>query len=191
MFEEKVIFLSAPAPLSKSQLAPTLVPPIVLSLVSGRTTLGTSTMGVWSYFKPGKKVAGGDVSPADAVNSTPTSTAALDNAESVSGKDSLYSNDVQRDIILSYLFQRQCTSMWIQDVAGTNEGVMLKNARNDFLTMPLTLKGSLLQQAVSALNTKVRLMSGMWCHAGIADGSTGCNDCQKPSRFYTGPASQR
>ncbi|GIZ37748.1 hypothetical protein CKM354_000118400 [Cercospora kikuchii] len=114
-------------------------------------------MGVWSYFKPGKKVAGGDVSPADAVNSTPTSTAALDNAESVSGKDSLYSNDVQRDIILSYLFQRQCTSMWIQDVAGTNEGVMLKNARNDFLTMPLTLKGSLLQQAVSALNTKAAM----------------------------------
>lgn len=104
-----------------------------------------------SYFKPKQapEVALGDRTPE--VQSSGVSTINV----SVNTKASLYSDEVQRDIILSYLFQKQCISMWIQDLAGSSEGVVLKHARNEFLTMPLTLKGSPYHKAIISLNAKV------------------------------------
>ena len=104
-----------------------------------------------SYFKP-KKAS--EAAPGDHAPEAQSSGVSTINV-SVNTKASLYTDEVQRDIILSYLFQKQCISMWIQDLAGSSEGVILKHARNEFLTMPLTLKGSPYHKAIISLNAKV------------------------------------
>ncbi|USW56169.1 Putative glycosyltransferase 2, nucleotide-diphospho-sugar transferase [Septoria linicola] len=110
-----------------------------------------------SYFKPNKAPASiNQVPSGEHSTELPSSGVSTINV-SVNTKDSLYSDEVQRDIILSYLFQKQCISMWIQDLAGTTEGVILKHARNEFLTMPITLKGSAFHYAMIALNVKAAM----------------------------------
>jgi hypothetical protein len=113
-------------------------------------------MGLKSYFKPHKAIATPEaVTPGNA-STAPASSGVSAVDGFVSHKTSLYSEETQRDIILSYLFQKQCLSMWIQDTAGATEGVILKQSRDTFLTMPVSLQGSLLHRAIIALNAKVR-----------------------------------
>jgi hypothetical protein len=112
-------------------------------------------MGLKSYFKPKKAtVSVEDVTPGN-VNTVPSSSGVSTIDDAISHRGSLYSSETQRDIILSYLFQKQCLSMWIQDLAGNNEGVILRQSRDSFLTMPVSLKGSQLQSAMIALNARV------------------------------------
>ncbi|KAF2170004.1 hypothetical protein M409DRAFT_64391 [Zasmidium cellare ATCC 36951] len=111
-------------------------------------------MGLRSYFRPKKAAASID----EDAGAVPVSSSAASNSDvSMTSKDTIYNDNVQRDIIVSYLFQRQCTSMWIQDVAGTTEGVILKRTNNDFLALPISLKGTMFQKAVMSLNTKAAM----------------------------------
>lgn len=114
-------------------------------------------MGLRSYFKPKKAPASIEGTPAGNADPPANSSAASAIDYSINAsKVSLYNDEVQRDIIINFLFQKQCTGMWIQDVAGTSEGVILKQANNNFLTMPFTLHGSPLHNAIISLNAKVR-----------------------------------
>lgn len=56
----------------------------------------------------------------------------------------------------SYLYQQQCTHMWVSESQGVPEGCVVRKSRGHYLACPPTLVDSTFAKAMNHLNVQVR-----------------------------------
>lgn len=68
---------------------------------------------------------------------------------------SVWTEDIKHEVMVNYLFQQQCSSMWVGDGSGQVEGVMLRRSRGNYISCPPQLVESPFGNACEALNVQV------------------------------------
>jgi hypothetical protein len=66
-------------------------------------------------------------------------------------------DDIKHEVMVNYLFQQQCSALWVGDGSGNLEGVMLRKARNFYMSCPPQLVDSPFGIACAALNVQACL----------------------------------
>lgn len=66
--------------------------------------------------------------------------------------------DIKHEVMISFLYQQQCSNMWVNDQSGHVEGVVLRKLRGNYLACPPALAQSDFQRACSSLNVQVSTM---------------------------------
>lgn len=120
-------------------------------------------MGFFNYIRPTKPVPKGVVEilnekeAAAAPSSPPSLADSHTHSYASSRDDSKFVLDIRHDVIVNYLYQKQCTSMWIEDTSGAREGVLVKKSKADYLCCPPMLAHSPFAQAMTALNVQAAM----------------------------------
>ncbi|KAH6646032.1 glycosyl transferase family group 2-domain-containing protein [Truncatella angustata] len=132
-------------------------------------------MGISSYFKAKKPEEKQRPTPATAIPPTEKRNNAHQNAiddfqlqaptphfgssrNSISGRSvnsngsSVFLDDIKHEVMVNYLYQQQCSHLWVSDGSGEVEGVLLRKVRGQYLACPPQLADSPLALAMSALN---------------------------------------
>lgn len=63
--------------------------------------------------------------------------------------------DMKNEVMVNYLYQQQCTNLWVAEGAGATEGCILRKDQGDYTTCPQTLQDSLLLASMRILNVQV------------------------------------
>lgn len=66
-------------------------------------------------------------------------------------------DDIKHEVMVNHLFQQQCKKLWISDVTGEIEGVVLRKTRGSYMSCPPTLINSPLAYYCSQMNVQVCL----------------------------------
>lgn len=135
-------------------------------------------MGFGNYFKQNKAAAAASPAPAaaevtnekppnhpygqnhDGQNSSNTPKMAGSSRASLAPStraSSVFIDEIKHEVMVNYLHQQQCSSLWVHDNSGEMEGVLLRKARNNYMACPPALVNSRFAQAVSILNAQVTL----------------------------------
>ena len=140
-------------------------------------------MGIGSYFKAekpaapaatGKAVAGSrnqsalsEKPPSDRTSANdlelhpPTPRFGNSRPQSLSGRSvrsngsSMFLDDIKHEVMVNYLYQQQCSHLWVSDGSGEIEGVILRKARGQYMACPPQLGNSPFAMACAALNVQV------------------------------------
>lgn len=72
-----------------------------------------------------------------------------------STRSSTYVDEIKHEVMVNYLFQQQCSHLWVNDVSGMYEGVLLRKSRNNYMACPPQLADSPFATACAALNVPV------------------------------------
>src|SRR5271155_1865201 len=64
--------------------------------------------------------------------------------------------DTKHEVMVNYLYQQQCSHLWVSDGSGECEGVLLRKSRNTYMACPPQLGSSPFAAACAALNVQVR-----------------------------------
>jgi hypothetical protein len=64
-------------------------------------------------------------------------------------------DDIKHQVMLNRLYQQQRSQLWIQDLSGQAEGVMLRKERNKYIFSPPSLAKSEFAHAMKLLNIQV------------------------------------
>ena len=72
---------------------------------------------------------------------------------------SSYGDDIKHEVMCNFLYQQQCSKLWITDGSGQMEGVMVKKARNEYVACPPTLAQSDFAACIAHLNVPVSNVS--------------------------------
>ena len=67
-----------------------------------------------------------------------------------------WTEDIKHEVMVNYLFQHQCSSLWVGDGSGQVEGVILRKSRGNYISCPPQLVESPFGRACQALNVQVR-----------------------------------
>lgn len=94
----------------------------------------------------------GHLTPAGTPN-RPTSLSAHSTASSA------FFDDIRHEVMVNYLYQQQCSRLWVGDLAGEAEGVLIRKARGQYMACPPQLAASPLAASCGALNVQVHLPS--------------------------------
>jgi hypothetical protein len=70
----------------------------------------------------------------------------------------LQKGSVQHQMIVAYIYQQQCSRLWISDMQSLEEGAFMRETWNDFITCPPLLSLSPLAKALADLNAEVSFM---------------------------------
>lgn len=137
-------------------------------------------MGFSSYFKAGKpepnkkptarpKTTGeATLSEKRPVNTTPSqndfelqapSPNFGSSRNSLSGRSSMFVDDIKHEVMVNYLYQQQCSHLWVADGSGDVEGVLLRKSRGSYMACPPRLANSAFAMACATLNVQVKLQS--------------------------------
>ncbi|EEY16141.1 conserved hypothetical protein [Verticillium alfalfae VaMs.102] len=80
--------------------------------------------------------------------------------QSVSGRStksaasSMFLDDIKHEVMVNYLYQQQCSHLWVSDGSGEIEGVLLRKHRGQYMACPPQLGSSPFAQAAAALNVQ-------------------------------------
>lgn len=77
---------------------------------------------------------------------------------SLSGGSSMFLDDIKHEVMVNYLYQQQCSHLWVADGSGEVEGVLLRKSRGNYMACPPRLANSAFAQACATLNVQVRFM---------------------------------
>jgi hypothetical protein len=66
-----------------------------------------------------------------------------------------YLDEIKHEVLVNYLYQQQCSRLWVSDGSGEVEGVLLRKARNQYLACPPALTGSVFAMVCAELNVQV------------------------------------
>ena len=69
----------------------------------------------------------------------------------------MFIDDIKHEVMVNYLYQQQCSQLWVSDGSGEVEGVLLRKARGHYMACPPQLGNSSFAMACAALNVQVRL----------------------------------
>jgi hypothetical protein len=83
------------------------------------------------------------------------STESLKSSISAKSMRSSMIDEIKHEVMVNFLFQRQCSSLWIGDGCGELEGVMLRKTKGVYLSCPPQLIETVFGQACLALNVQV------------------------------------
>ena len=73
-----------------------------------------------------------------------------------STQSSAFLDDIKHEVMVNYLYQQQCSHLWVSDGSGEIEGVLLRKSRNTYMACPPQLGSSAFAAACAALNVQVR-----------------------------------
>ena len=73
-----------------------------------------------------------------------------------SNGSSLFLDDIKHEVMVNYLYQQQCSHLWVSDGSGEIEGVLLRKSRGQYMACPPQLGNSPFAIACAALNVQVR-----------------------------------
>ena len=68
---------------------------------------------------------------------------------------SSFVDDIKHEVMVNYLYQQQCSHLWVSDGSGELEGVLLRKTRNNYMACPPQLAHSAFAVACAALNCQV------------------------------------
>ncbi|CAK7234592.1 hypothetical protein SCUCBS95973_008988 [Sporothrix curviconia] len=68
------------------------------------------------------------------------------------GRSSVFLDDIKHEVMVNYLYQQQCSRLWVADGSGDVEGVLLRKTRGQYMACPPALAESTLALACAALN---------------------------------------
>ena len=72
-----------------------------------------------------------------------------------STQSSQFLDDIKHEVMVNYLYQQQCSHLWVSDGSGEIEGVLLRKTRNTYMACPPQLGNSAFAAACAALNVQV------------------------------------
>jgi hypothetical protein len=72
-----------------------------------------------------------------------------------STQSSTFLDDIKHEVMVNYLYQQQCSHLWVSDGSGEIEGVLLRKSRNMYMACPPQLGNSPFAAACAALNVQV------------------------------------
>jgi hypothetical protein len=64
-------------------------------------------------------------------------------------------DDIKHEVMVNYLYQQQCSHLWVSDGSGEIEGVLLRKARGQYMACPPQLVNSPFAMACTTLNVQV------------------------------------
>ncbi|MCJ1299920.1 hypothetical protein MMC08_002714 [Hypocenomyce scalaris] len=70
---------------------------------------------------------------------------------------SSFVDDIKHEVMVNYLYQQQCSHLWVSDGSGELEGVLLRKTRNNYMACPPQLAHSAFAVACAALNCQVAM----------------------------------
>ncbi|KAL2192596.1 glycosyl transferase family group 2-domain-containing protein [Corynascus similis CBS 632.67] len=139
-------------------------------------------MGIGSYFKAEKPQAKPVITPASpprvnvrpqqpSISEDPTPSLRPDSElhpptpryssrpQSISGRSarstgSSILDDIKHEVMVNYLYQQQCSHLWVSDGSGEIEGVLLRKTRGQYMACPPQLGSSPFAIACAALNVQ-------------------------------------
>src|SRR5947209_8604179 len=76
-------------------------------------------------------------------------------APSLQSAQSSYLDEIKHEVMVNYLYQQQCSRLWVSDGSGEVEGVLLRKARNQYLACPPALTNSVFAVVCAELNVRV------------------------------------
>ena len=85
-------------------------------------------------------------------------------APSVRSAQSSCLDDIKHEVMVNYLYQQQCSRLWVSDGSGEMEGVLLRKARNQYLACPPALVDSVFAMVCAQLNVPVRCPATLTRH---------------------------
>jgi hypothetical protein len=88
----------------------------------------------------------------------------------------MFMEELKHEVMVNFLFQLQCTALWIGDGSGMSEGVLLRKSRGCYLSCPHLLAESPLGEACAALNVQVSNLEKVQYLAVLLT-ELGCHDC--------------
>ncbi|KAJ4153967.1 hypothetical protein LMH87_010432 [Akanthomyces muscarius] len=71
-----------------------------------------------------------------------------------SNQSSYMLDEIKHEVMVNYLYQQQCSQLWVSDGSGEIEGVLLRKARGHYMACPPQLVHSPFAQACCALNVQ-------------------------------------
>ncbi|KAI1500033.1 putative glycosyltransferase family 2 protein [Biscogniauxia marginata] len=74
-----------------------------------------------------------------------------------SGHSSMFLDDIKHEVMVNYLYQQQCSHLWVSDGSGEIEGVLLRKSRGNYMACPSQLGNSAFAMACAALNVQVAM----------------------------------
>ncbi|KAI9778016.1 MAG: hypothetical protein M1839_008421 [Geoglossum umbratile] len=74
-----------------------------------------------------------------------------------SSRSSAFIDDIKHEVMVNYLYQQQCSHLWVSDGSGELEGVLLRKARGSYMACPPQLVQSAFAIACNALNVQVAM----------------------------------
>ena len=128
-------------------------------------------MGLKNYFKANKAAAPEATSPTsrtspiqeknprgftDSLEMNPTPRFGSSRASlAPSTRSSTFVDEIKHEVMCNYLYQQQCSHLWVSDGSGELEGVLLRKSRNQYMACPPQLASSDFARACAALNCQV------------------------------------
>lgn len=71
-----------------------------------------------------------------------------------STQSSQFLDDIKHEVMVNYLYQQQCSHLWVSDGSGEVEGVLLRKSKNTYMACPPQLGSSAFAAACAALNVQ-------------------------------------
>jgi hypothetical protein len=72
-----------------------------------------------------------------------------------SSQSNSFLDDIKHEVMVNYLYQQQCSHLWVSDGSGEIEGVLLRKSKNTYMACPPQLGSSPLAAACAGLNVQV------------------------------------
>jgi hypothetical protein len=95
-----------------------------------------------------------ELQPPSKFSSRPQSISARSTRSNMS---SMMLDEIKHEVMVNYLYQQQCSHLWVSDGSGEVEGVLLRKSRGHYMACPPELGNSALAVACAALNVQVSL----------------------------------
>ncbi|KAG5956990.1 hypothetical protein E4U57_002110 [Claviceps arundinis] len=73
---------------------------------------------------------------------------------STGGSSSMFLDDIKHEVMVNYLYQQQCSQLWVSDGSGEIEGVLLRKVRGHYMACPPQLGNSPFAMACTAMNVQ-------------------------------------
>lgn len=101
-----------------------------------------------STFRAGNDM---ELQPPSKFSSRPQSISARSTRSNMS---SMMLDEIKHEVMVNYLYQQQCSHLWVSDGSGEVEGVLLRKTRGHYMACPPQLGNSAFAQACAALNVQ-------------------------------------
>lgn len=64
-------------------------------------------------------------------------------------------DDIKHEVMVNYLYQQQCSRLWVSDGNGVLEGVVVRKTADKYMSCPPELATSTFAQSMAALGVQV------------------------------------
>lgn len=95
--------------------------------------------------------------PSGQLSRTPSVRSSKSTQSARSTLSSAFMDEIKHEVMVNYLYQQQCTRLWVSEGQGEVEGCIVRKARGQYITCPPPLIGSPFLKAMEGLNVQVSI----------------------------------